>query len=191
MHSTINLTFTYKTNLTKQSFFYLVIEESMAQLLYWVALDPKDVGNNVASECICCVQVFLKSGWNAIRPSVQGPEQALLAGTQHDEKEHQISVLIHSKSSLKTALLPVTHTHTRVTTSRAHGYRGFKNQNENVAVQSQAPSSSMRNKIPTKCCTRKAQKGGSKTQAWKWRVCEESCWLGDVSWTDVEFTQAL
>lgn len=57
--------------------------------------DPK----NVASECMGCVHVFLKSGWNAVRPSVQGPEQSLLAGTQHDEKEYQISVLIHSKSS--------------------------------------------------------------------------------------------
>lgn len=97
-------------------------------------------------------------------PSVQGPEQSALAGTHQDEKEHQISVLIHSKSPWKTLFLPVTHTHTGVTTSRVYGCRSFKNQNQNVTVQPQATSSSIRNKIPTKwtCCRKTKHKGSFK-----------------------------
>lgn len=51
------------------------------------------------------------------------------------KKEHQIGVLIHSKSPQKAPFLPVTHTRKRVTTSRARGCGGFKNQNESVTVR--------------------------------------------------------
>lgn len=51
------------------------------------------------------------------------------------KKEHQIGVLIHSKSPQKTPFLPVTHTRKGVTTSGAHGCSSFKNQNESVTVQ--------------------------------------------------------
>lgn len=51
------------------------------------------------------------------------------------KKEHQIGVLIHSKSPQKTPFLPVTHTRKGVTTLAARGCGTFKSQNESVTVR--------------------------------------------------------